>query len=225
MASGGQRFCEDSTEVAFWYGWETLKEYLNCMEEYLKNSQKQFEDQNASVINAFTSEQDREFAINLIESQIFQYDELPYVIRNSFFVSSYSLLEVDINKICRKLKDSRNIQKNLCDLRGGLLEQTKTFFKLANLDIASYDSWTEINNYSKVRNCIVHMNGLLSRDKKDPFDYCQTNRLIKNRLIVPDNPDEKEIGLTGEYCIKTVVTMQQFIDTAYKDSAGRLHNQ
>jgi len=219
-------YIEDSMEIAILWEWQTLKEYLNIMEDHLQKVTEQFEARVSEKKGTLTPGQFNEFEIDHVEEWVYYYDEFPYILRNSFFVSAYSLLEFDIDVICRKLKRTKEIPINLSDLYGDLLKRLKLYFKLAAVEYSfNGKTWKEINEYSKLRNCIIHNNGLLKKDDKDYkslINYVKRKDIIKERVIISVEAAEQEIGLTEKFCKEAVDTMQKFIDAAYKDSIRRL---
>lgn len=193
---------ESTMEVALWNGWDTLNEYLNSMEGYLQKATKQFEARVNKQKRTLTPEQFNEFTIDYVEESIFYCDEFPKIVRNSFFVSAYSLLEFDKGRIRRMLRKAKQKPTNL----SGLIDS---------------EICQEINNYSKVRNCVVHNNGLVKesdRDYKALIEYISKKGLIMERSIIVDETAEPEIGLTKEFCKEAVDTMQKFVDAVYKTS-------
>ncbi len=205
---------EDSVEIFLGQGWGNISEYITKMEAYLLEATDQFV---ASV---------GEVGENNVGDYQFYRDEFPYILRNSFFVSAYSLLEFDIDFICKELKTKKKIPINLSDLSGDLMKRLKLYFKLAAVEYPFNNKiWEEINNYSKLRNCIVHSNGLLKKDDKDYealIKYVKEKSLAKERYIISDEAAELEIGLTKAFCEEAVDTMEKFIDSAYKESIRRL---
>ena len=76
--------------------------------------------------------------------------------------------------ICKWLKKEKQLPINLSDLRGDTPDQFKLYCKLAGLDLPfNTRLWQEIKHYSKVRNCIVHENGLVKSFQNDKafMDY------------------------------------------------------
>lgn len=206
MTSNSGYICEDSTEAALWNGWDTLKEYLRSVEEYLQKTTEQFDARVSDKEKTLTPGQFNEFMIDHVEEYIFYYDEFPYILRNSFFVSAYSLLDFDKGRIRRMLREAKQKPTNL----SGLIDR---------------GICKEINKYCKLRNCIVHENGFpkeTDRDGKSLIGYIRKKGLIKERFIISDNMSELEVGLTKEFCKEAVDTMQKFIDAVYKGSIRRL---
>jgi hypothetical protein len=213
---------QDMTEATLWWGWETIKGSMNDIEDYLVKTTEEFETDINEQKKTLKHKQRTQFDIDHVLEYIYYYDEFPYILRNSFFVSAYSLFEFDIDIICRKLKTTKQIPINLNDLSGYLLKRLKLYFKLAAVEYSfNSKTWKAINKYSKLRNCIVHSNGLLKKDDKDYktlINYVKEKDIIKERYIISDEVAEQEIGLTRKFCEEVVETMQKFIDDAYKTS-------
>jgi hypothetical protein len=206
MTSNSGYICEDSTEAALWTGWDTLREYLHKIEEYLQQTTEQFDTRVSDNKKTLTPGLFKEFEKDHVEEYIFYYDEFPYILRNSFFVSVYSLLDFDRGRIRRMFRDAKQKPPNL----SGLIDR---------------GICKEINKYSKLRNCIVHSNGFpkgSDRDYKPLIRYIREKGLGKERFMQSNEEVELEIGLTKEFCKEAVDTMQKFIDAFYKDSIRRL---
>lgn len=215
-----ENFIDTVEEAVLYGGWTLLQDYLSTTGKYLREATEKFETRVREQERGLAPAQFNEFEIDHVDENIFYHDELPYILHNSFFVSAYFLLEYDIKKICKVLKDRKQIPINLSNLKGNLLDRLKLYFKLAGLDFSN-KIWPEITNYAKVRNCIVHSNGLLKesdRDYKELIKYIRKEGLIKERVIISGEAAEQEIGLTEKFCKEVVETMQKFIDAAYKDS-------
>lgn len=202
MTSNSYNLIASPEEAALHSGWETLKEYLSSMEDHLQKATERFEAYVSERKKKLTPEQFSEFEIDYVEEYIFYRDEFPKIVRNSFFVSAYSLLEFDKGRIRRMLRKAKQKPTNL----SGLIDS---------------EICQEINNYSKVRNCVVHNNGLVKesdRDYKALIEYISKKGLIMERSIIVDETAEPEIGLTKEFCKEAVDTMQKFVNAAYKTS-------
>ncbi len=198
---------EDDVEISLGWGWGYLEEYIDKVEASLKEATKRFE------ASAKRIDEDSAFDYQLY------YDELPYILRNSFFVSAYSLLEYDLRMICKNIKDKNKLPISLNDLRGNILDQVKLFLQQMQIDLACENiTWEEIINYCLIRNCIVHNNGFIKEDNRDLKEYVKKKGLMKEREIVFDDVVEKEIGLTDNFCREAVKTMDKFIIDTYKTS-------
>ena len=75
---------------------------------------------------------------------------------------------------------------------------------VANIDLKSITEWSEIENYNKVRNCLVHTRGIIlrSRDAKDLRKYIPKVDL--------DIDSQGKIQIKEAYCIKALDTIEKF---------------
>lgn len=195
------------------YRLEELKEYLHITETYLKKALVDFKARSDEKVKELQPDE-RDVYYDYYQDLYWRYEEkFPRILRNSFLVAAYSLLEYEMSLICNRLKDERQIPISFSDLKGDLLDRTKSYCKLASLALPYNDPiWQEIKNYSKVRNCIAHTNGLLKefQDKKDLIPY-----LTKKGIISQDTIEE-EIALTAPFCEEVIKTMQDFLNKVYE---------
>ncbi len=191
---------------------EKLKQCLYVTEEYLGKAKEEFEAKSCE-----------ELGLNLYpkdvcddiynEEQWYYAVKFPRIVRNSFLVTTLSLLEYEINVICNKLKIMQTIPINLSDLKGDVLDRTKIFYKLAGLDLQDNNlNWQEINKYYLVRNCIAHNNGLISGVKKEK----ELRVYITRKKIISEDKIDEEIALTASFCKEVIKTIQYFLNDVYE---------
>ena len=192
---------------------DELKKYLDITEKYLQEAKDDFQtwaDEKAKKLSPGERNEFYEF----YSDNYWQLSEkFPRILRNSFLVSAHSLLEYEMNLICRRLKKERQIQISWNDLRGDVLERAKLYCKLARLDLPYNDkTWQEINHYSKVRNCIIHKNGLLKefQNDQDLIAY------VTKKGIISQDTIEQEIALTEQFCAEVIETIQAYLEKLYK---------
>ena len=186
-----------------------LEEYLKTTEKYLLDVAT---DKGACLdeqANALPSEERNEFYERNIDFYRTYAETFPMILRNSFLVSAYSLLEHKMAFICKQLQKDKGLPISWKDLNGNTLEQFKKYCNLASLPFSfNNQAWQEIKRYAKVRNCIVHRNGLLSEfeDKEDLIPYLTRKGIISQHTI------EQEIALTGEFCKEVVKAIGVFLN-------------
>lgn len=211
ITSNSDYICYDLTEITIWNGWDALKQYLSMVEDYLKKTTDEFEAWIREQESKLPSTQRDEFKADHVEEFVQLYEEFPRLLRNSFLVSACSLLEYDLGVIRKRFKYGQRMTISASDFKGDKSKQSKLRSKLENLGLSNCDTFAqEISNYYKVRNCIVHKNGLLKGDKKELIEY------VRLKGIILEETTEPEIALTKKFCEEVVETMQNFIDAAYK---------
>jgi len=192
---------------------DELRKYLGVTDKYLQKAKGDFELWADEEVKKLPPQQRQEF-YEFYSDEYWRHEEkFPRILRNSFLVSALSLLEYEINVVCRRLKKDQRVEVSLSDLKGDTLEQAKLFFKFAGLNLR-YDSptWQEINNYYLVRNCIVHNGGLIKAFKQEQ----KLRNYITHKNIISQDTIEEELALTGQFCEEIIETMQAFIEELYK---------
>jgi len=189
--------------------WDELVEYLNRTEEFLQKAQGEFESWASEQIKRLSDTQRQEFYEYYADDYVRYQEGFPRILRNSFFISAYSLMEYEMGMICKRLQRKKQIPIRWNDLRGDVLERAKLYCKLTGLDLPYDDqTWQEINRYSKVRNCIVHKSGLLKefQGDQDLIAY------ITRKGIISQDTIEQEIALTEQFCREVASTIHAFLE-------------
>ena len=95
-------------------------------------------------------------------------DIFPYIMRNSLFITLYSLLEHELDSLCDCICEEKNYSVKRSDLRGKGIHRAKTYLKkVAGVDFPdTTPSWTAIVHYNYIRNFIVHNDGELDNIKR-----------------------------------------------------------
>lgn len=189
---------------------DELKKYLDITEKYLQKAKAEFEAWSDERVKELPAEQRQEF-YDFYYDEYWQYAEkFPRILRNSFLVATISLLEYELNVICNRLKKKHDIRINLSDLKGDTLERTRKYCQNAGLELPDNNTtWQDIKHYYKVRNCIVHTNGLVMelqhKDRKELIPYLNSRRIISQDTI------KQEIALTKQFCEEVIETIQTFL--------------
>jgi hypothetical protein len=94
----------------------------------------------------------------------------PDILRKSLFLALYSLVETEFKIICRHVEKRDKLPLSLEDIfaQGGFTKKVKKYLeKLTRVNFPSTPEWTEMENYRKLRNCVVHNQGKLTSSKDD----------------------------------------------------------
>jgi len=195
------------------YRLDELKKYLDVTEKYLRTAKSDFEthlnEQNKKLSTAKLSYKELDEINEFYSEERWRYEEkFPRILRNSFLVAAISLLEYEISVIYHKLKRAQQIP--MADSTSDSLEQAKLCWKVVGLGFPDRDKmWQELNYYYKVRNCIVHTNGLVME-----LQYKYRKALIPyitEKGIISQDTIEQEIALTEQFCKEVVETIQSFL--------------
>ena len=109
---------------------------------------------------------------------------------------------------------TKSIQSNFSklqkDLKGQGIARAKIFLSKVVGIKKVFDSpeWNEIQNYSKVRNILVHTSGkldLTQKKHKDVFDYAKNHSKL---FVYPENPesDWAEINILPEFIYEALIS-------------------
>lgn len=184
-------------------GLDELERYLDITEKYLQKAKDDFETQINKEMDKLPPEERDEFGEFYSDTYWDYAETFPRILRSSFFVSAYSLLEHKMAMICGWLKKDKQIPISWSDLRGGTLDQFKLYCKLASLDLTYDDqNWQEIQHYSMLRNCIVHNRGLIqgTRQERELYAYAQGKNVIDNTMVGLSTRPQVQIALTEPFC-------------------------
>ena len=90
----------------------------------------------------------------------FQDDFVP-MMRYSFIVFLHTILEDHLRRFCNHVHKEKGLSLKVSDLRGeSPIDRSKIFLgKLAGFDIAAITQWQSLQDFQKVRDCIVHSSG------------------------------------------------------------------
>lgn len=90
----------------------------------------------------------------------------PNIFNKSALVSLYSCLEHNLNDYCNICQ--RIVQTNISvtDFNGDGINRAKNYItKLMSIDFGLSQEWQFMIDFNKIRNCVVHTNGDISRMK------------------------------------------------------------
>jgi hypothetical protein len=140
-------------------------------------------------------------------------EEFTDMLRKSFFVSLYSLLESQMEDECRARRQARNdIRLSLGDLSGKGIDRAKRYLTkvLGVSSIFGTSEWQRIKKYNLLRNCIVHNEGRLQGfgGQKDLREYINDNQ---QKLSLRKWLGQEEVVLSKEFCKEAVNAIDRFL--------------
>ena len=188
--------------------WSIYSGYIVAMESFLEDEIKRhWEEAKSSKTNL--EQHTSESAAQMTEMYV-------PVLRESFFISIYSLLDTNLNDVCYLIRESRNED---CDDKNRKLpppsnskdkgiDRSKTYWKkVLRLGFPGNRHWSEIKNLQRIRNCIVHNEGIVDiklgeKNKKLVEDYVNRNG---NLSLQNDR-----ISLKKGFCTEVLATFDDF---------------
>ena len=121
------------------------------------------------------TEEDRQEYYEFASDKFYKLEEtFPRILRYSFFVHIYSLLEHTLLRIADDVRQSRKLGLSPGDLKDDGITRAKTYLKkVAGIQFPdSTSEWQDILALNSLRNVIVHSGGYLAEDhhKKDQIE-------------------------------------------------------
>lgn len=158
---------------------DSLKAFLDDSEgmiatanEKLNNEFRELqkeEDQLPDGVNAF----------DLIEADFLNLNEYDKILYTSIYISVYSKFEIELNHICKECQKNEDLQISASDLNSrNIIGKCKKYLrKVISVDLTSLnDKWEKITKYQRIRNLIVHSDGVsdnIDSDIKQFITDCQ----------------------------------------------------
>lgn len=141
--------------------------------------------------------------------------------RHSSLVNLFSFLEVSLNKLCLIVRKEKAIDLSPDDLKHQGVTRSQVYLeKVCSVDFPSGgNDWQQIIKLNRVRNLIVHEQGVIRNKSKNPgkktFNIVnETDGLSIERncsIIVEEN-----------YFSKIIVNIKNLLDTAYEETRKTL---
>jgi hypothetical protein len=117
------------------------------------------------------------------------------IFRESLVVFLYSNLEHYLQKICNYFQCMKKINVSYTDIQGKGIFQAIHFLKLlCNINLKEAKEWHEINCFNKVRNAIVHKNGLIEEKEIKQSIFYQ-NKMIQLNTIENVEENRKKLQM------------------------------
>lgn len=117
-------------------------------------------------------------------------DFFPNLQRYSTLITLFSFFEQELDRLCRWFHKSEKLAIAHTDLAGKGVERAKIYLsKAGGIDFGAIGSWSEIMRIQRIRNLIVHADGVLPKEEdkklKQYIDEC--THLSSNKSIILHN--------------------------------------
>jgi len=194
---------------------ENIYSYCKFTEAALEQEKEKFISIHNTRVNELTPEDKRKFDELAIEIHWKLHDVFPTLQWTSIFNSAYSLFERHLNDLCVILGKHAATKIELTDLNGHGIERAKIFLsKIVGITkVFGSTEWTDIQNYAKVRNILVHTSGKLDLTKekhKKVFDYAKRQPKL---VVYPEEPESgwSQIIILPEYIYDSLLSYRIFL--------------
>lgn len=151
-----------------WFRLETISEF-DQLNRFYKTVEAQFEEASNLKLYAIKSkpqpddwETYQETIQQEIDEHCYEFDEvLPRILIYSLVSSLYTTVEYRLKGICKELKNRRNLSVSVSKSQGSIIEKTNSFLKAFSLPTLLDADVQRLNEFTLVRNCIVHNTGFV----------------------------------------------------------------
>ncbi len=162
-------------------------------------------EQNSLKFSKLMSEVNMNLHINLF----------PHITWSSLFLISMSHFEYSFILISNFFQDKKKIKLSLSEISGhNNYEKFKTYsLKVIelNYDFCESNKWSKIKDHQKVRNLIVHNNGILDGSQRAN----SVKELIDNKKIKLNYSGDLNIKLSKDYLEEVIFDLQEWLEEFY----------
>ncbi|WP_324068262.1 MAG: hypothetical protein RSE15_10285 [Flavobacterium sp.] len=209
---------EDSFTYHFFFNHGVYDEFIHY-EDLINETEKFLKTKYSEISNSKDDDIiDERFGKKMQYTEIF-----PEILWKSIFLSIYFLLENSLDQICKNLRKSNSYNLTLKDISGnGIFRSSLYLKKVCNLK-APFESntWTEINNFNKIRNVLVHSDGILSKSVTDTIKICKKYNQIELKEYDEDN---FIIEINSEFCKFSLKKIEKTITHIHSEMQNHKKN-
>ena len=188
---------------------ENIFSYCKFTEDSLEHEKVKFDEiykNKVSELNAEEKEKFEQFAIGVHWKL---HDVFPVFQWSSIFNSAFNMFEKHINDLCKIYEKETTIRIGLKDLKGQGIERAKLFLSkvIGITNVFDSKEWSEIQDYLKVRNVLVHTSGELDLNQKkhkEVFDYAKNHPKL---ILYPETPvsDSAQVIIMPDFIYEALI--------------------
>jgi hypothetical protein len=148
--------------------------------------------------------------------------------RYSFVVLVNLFVESSLRELCCAVQDLKEITERVPNPRSNIIEKRKKFLCEAGVSV-SQELWEPITTLTKVRNCIIHASGKVSRSNSKDEQYLREVAKQGLGILISDIYSERELHalyregdmlvLEAKYCTQIVEDIAKLFELLC-DAAG-----
>lgn len=193
---------------------DNLDQFINTVHQNLEQGKAEFTKEIDARAKKL-SPSDRDDLYDFYRDDYWLLDEeFPNILWNSVLISMYSVVDLELTRLCNSLQTKHSARKALSDRRKGTLlrkiEQYLTLDLSLSFPSSSAD-WTELNSIATVRNCVVH-NGSQIKGKKDK----ELRRYIcAHSTLSIDQLDR--VVVSEQYCRDSMTAIKRFVKDLFEN--------
>lgn len=199
---------KDKIHFHMFYTFWSLIDYCKIV---IDNREETIKHEYEKSVASDTDQQKRYFKAEELHN--YCYSEFTYITTNSMIINLFNAIEVFLRKLCNKIKEDNKYLAGIAALNGSIIEKVKTFYSIYDLPLIDQDIFDLFLNIQKIRDCLVHCNGIIeeSRDSKYLYELLKDEnkiRLMNGSMVVEYN-----------YCMELLVKSKDSMISIF-DNAG-----
>lgn len=203
-----------------WHRFDTMF-LINNLEDYIQETEKQFETLKKLAQKHIPEKppngsgyefQEWQHYVALYEDRYEK--DFTSKMRYSFIVLLHIVFESRLRESCNEIAKRNEIKLKENELNGGPIERAKNYLTIvAHIEIKNHQVWQAMTDNQKIRDCIVHTNGNVSKSKN-------SMRILEiGKKGIGITVEDGDLYISSKYCSFALDALRKFFDDIY-DSAG-----
>jgi hypothetical protein len=140
----------------------------------------------------------------------------PRILWRTSFLNSYFLLESSLDQICKNIQKAENYNLGLTDISGNGITRSSIYLrKVCNItDAFKTNSWTTLLDYNKLRNVLVHSDGIFSSKNEKLLG---TIKKLDGALIDIIDDEILSLNVSKRLTLNSLNIIEEFFNILHKE--------
>ncbi len=199
-----------------------LRDYAQTIEELIETERDRL---SRNEPEDLTEDNFEDVMISQAEDYLLLRDSFPIILRNSLFITIYTVLEDELMKTCNRLRESFNVDLKPSDLKGkGINRSRKYLKKVVVINFPdNTNEWKEIRKFNLLRNTIAHSNGniIAGETDQEKLNNKELCAYIEKSSII-DISSNFHIQLSKDFILHALDITEAFLIELFQNIAEEL---
>lgn len=204
------------SEVFITLNLDSYQSYLDRIPYYLKTEQEKLEEQLEIEVKDMTQEDAQLYFEYYFEEEMHLLTNFHNTFYESLYITLYSFLEKELYKICKRLQNTNTHKIKINNLAGKGIDKYALFLSaLYDIEISQFNSWNEIKKHQKIRNYIVHNDGIYINSQNQLYPIASYFGCISRIERGKDISDLFEVSINVVTNSKLIGCIKQFFNELF----------